>query len=100
MVASGPIARQPARGDVPDGPDASPAFKDLAKARFDWQNTLRGDAPADKAQVHDYYVDLREQFEGEHGKIEREYWAEWAAMAVVVTSDPRARILRVLGLSP
>jgi hypothetical protein len=60
---------------------------------------LRGDAPPDKARVHEYYVDVRKRFESEHGKIEREYWAEWAAMAVVVTGR-RRRLLGRLGLSP
>jgi hypothetical protein len=95
------IADPPAvPGRAPDKQDPSPAFKDLAAARFLSQTFARGRGNPNNELLHRDYDVLRKRFEAEEGHIEREYWADYAPMAVVVTGKPRGRILRMLGLSP
>lgn len=92
----------------------SPAFKNVAQAQFDVRAAAHElavqQAEGNEKAIHEVarhqavlweeFSVLREEFEAKAGSIERQYWAEYCAVAVVLTAKPRRWVLRTLGLSP
>lgn len=77
-----------------------PAFTDVVWARYEARRaTIEGRtdaAPAQEARFRQLLAD----FETARGTIERAHWATSVALGLAITSKPKPRILRLLGVAP